>query len=91
MANLITFETEFGVTFKRVMSTFTTEYAVRTRSLIWTLLSHMAKLFTISAFNSWIRLYVVPSHLVLKSGEEVFSTLILLNDADLIGYWWNQG
>ena len=36
----------------------------------------MAELLAIPAFNCWIRLYVVPSHLILEPGEKVLSALV---------------
>ena len=49
------------------MCTFATEDAVRTGPLIWALFRHVAELLAITAFYSRIRLYVVPSHLILQS------------------------
>lgn len=48
------------------MCTFATEDAVRTGPLIWALFRHVAELLAITAFDGGIRLYVVPSHLVLQ-------------------------
>ena len=46
------------------MSVFATENTVESTPLIRTLLSNMAKLFAITTFDSWIRLYVVARNLV---------------------------
>ena len=49
------------------MRTLAAENTVRTGPLIRALLSHVAELLAITAFYGGIRLYVVPSHLILKS------------------------
>lgn len=55
------------------MGAFSTEDAVRPGPIIRTLFGHMPELLAISAFDSRIRLYVVPSHLILELREHVFS------------------
>lgn len=55
------------------MGAFSTEDAVRPGPIIRTLFGHMPELLAISAFDSRIRLYVVPSHLVLELREHVLS------------------
>ena len=84
MANFVAFETKLRVAFKWVMCTFATEDAVRTRPLIWALFRHVAELLAITAFDGGIRLYVVPSHLVLQPWEQVFFTLFIDNACIII-------
>ena len=53
----------------------------------------MAELLAIPAFNCWIRLYVVPSHLILEPGEKVLSALVAaptVDHADLVCHGGNQ-
>ena len=49
------------------MSTTAAENAIGTRPLIWAFFRHVAELLAIPAFYSGVRLYVVPSHLILQS------------------------
>ena len=78
MANLITFETQLGVTFKRIMGVFSAENAVGATALIWTLLSHVAELLAIATLDGRVRLDIVASLLVLETREHIVFQLTLV-------------
>ena len=54
------------------MGVFPTENAVKSTTLVWTLLCYVAKLFAITTFDGWVGLDVVARNLVFHLGENVF-------------------
>lgn len=65
MANLIALETQLGITVEAIVRVLTAQDAIGSTTFVGTLASHVTKLLAIAAFNSRVRVCIVPSHAIL--------------------------
>ena len=67
MTHLVTFEAEFSIAVKAIMSVLAAQNATQSLAFIWTFPRHVPKFFTISTLYRRVRLVVVSADLCLHS------------------------